>query len=141
MALVPYDPFRMLNPIFNEMDRFLRGGKENWSDLMYRVDVEETPTEVIILAEMPGIEKKEDLSIQVNENMLTIKGEIKRGLPEEGKVARLNERYYGQFSRTLSLPATVKMDGAQANYRNGILELRFRKDDRPSKHSIDVNFH
>jgi Molecular chaperone (small heat shock protein) len=130
----------MLNPIFNEMDRFFRGGKENWSDLMYRVDVEETPSEVIVLAEMPGIQKKEHLSIHVNENMLTIKGEVKRGMPEEGKVTRLTERYYGQFSRTLSLPASVKMDGAQANYRNGILELRFRKDDHPTNHPIEVNF-
>jgi HSP20 family protein len=131
----------MLNPIFNEMDRFFRGGKEHWSDLMYRVDVEETPNEVIVMAEMPGIEKKEDLSIHVNENMLTIKGEVKRGTPEEGKVTRLTERYYGQFSRTLTLPAAVKMDGAQANYRNGILELRFKKEDHPANRSIEINFH
>ncbi|HWQ70909.1 MAG TPA: Hsp20/alpha crystallin family protein [Desulfitobacteriaceae bacterium] len=141
MALIPYDPFRMLNPIFNEMDRFFRGGKENWSDFIYRVDVEETPTEVVVLAEMPGIEKKEDFSIQVKENILTIKGEVKRGQSEEDKVTRVTERYYGQFSRTLALPASVKMDGAQADYRNGILELRFQKEDHPTNRSIEVNFH
>ncbi|MHB8126501.1 MAG: Hsp20/alpha crystallin family protein [Desulfitobacteriaceae bacterium] len=141
MALVPYDPFRMLSPIFNEMDRIFRSGKEEWSELVYRVDVEETPTEVIVLAEMPGIEQKEDLSIQVNENLLTIKGEVKRGLPVEGKVTRHTERYYGQFTRTLTLPALVKTDGVHANYRNGILELRLLKDTHPAARTIEVDFH
>ena len=141
MALVPYDPLRMLNPFLNEMDRIFRSGKEDWSELAYRIDVEETPTEVIVLAEIPGIEQKEDLMIQLNENILTIKGEAKRGFKEEGRITRQTERYYGHFSRTLTLPALVKTDGAKANYHNGILELRFLKDSHPAARTIEVNFH
>ena len=141
MALGPYEPFRVLSPILHEMDRIFRSGKEDWSEWNYRIDLEETPTEVIVLAEMPGIDQKDDLTIQVNENLLTIKGEVKRGLQEEGRITRQTERYYGQFSRTLTLPALVKTDGAKANYSKGILELRFLKDSHPAARTIEVDFH
>ena len=141
MALVPYDPFRMLSPIINEMDRIFRSGNEDWSEWNYRIDVEETPTEVIVLAEMPGIDHKEDLTIQLNEKILIIKGEVKRGVQEEGRITRQTERYYGHFSRTITLPALVKTDGAKANYRNGILELHFLKDSHPAARTIEVDFH
>lgn len=141
MALVPYDPFRMLDPLWNEMDRVFHRGKQDLAEWLYRVDIEETPTQVLVTAEIPGIESPEDLNIQVNENVLTIRGEIKRKSQEEGRTSRLSERYYGQFSRTMTLPALVKADGAHASYRNGILELTFLKDSHPAARRIEVNFH
>jgi HSP20 family protein len=79
MALIRYEPLRLFEPLWNEMDRmFMRRGKEDVSEWLYRVDVDETPSKVFVTAEIPGIENKEDLNIQVNENILTIHGEVKR---------------------------------------------------------------
>lgn len=142
MALIPYEPFRLIEPFWNEMDRmFLRRGKEDVSEWLYRVDVEETPSKVVVTAEIPGIENKNDLNIQVNENILTIHGEVKRVQHDEERSPRHSERYYGTFTRKITLPALVKADGTQASYRNGILELTFLKDQHPAARRIEVDFH
>lgn len=144
MALVPYDPFRMMEPYWDEMDRlFRRGGrgKEELSQLLYRVDIEETPTQVIITADIPGIENKEDIHIEIDENLLTIQGEIKRVTSQEERTSHHSERYYGKFNRSFTLPAVVKADGAHASYKNGVLELTFLKDRHPAARTIDIDFH
>lgn len=142
MALIPYDPFRMLEPIWGEMDRFFqRRDRTALSEWLYRVDVDETSDKVIVTAEIPGVGKKEDLDISIDADLLTIRGEIKRGTQEEGRFSRLTERYYGQFSRTINLPAPVKADGTHASYKNGILELIFLKDQHPAARRIEVDFH
>lgn len=143
MSMIPYDPMRMLNRYWEEMDRsFLRGrGQEELAQFLYRIDVEETKDQVIVTAEIPGLEQKEDLHIEVDENILTISGEIKRTSAMEGRSSHRSERYYGRFSRTLTLPAMVKADGAHASYKNGILELSFLKDRRPAARTIEVDFH
>lgn len=142
MALIPYDPFRLFEPVWNEMDRHWHNNKSDWSEWLYRVDVEETPDKVIVTAEIPGIENKEDLNIQLNEDMLTLEGEIKKSVMQgEGRVPRRSERYYGHFSRTITLPTKVKTDGSHAAYKNGLLELEFLKDKHPSARYIEVDFH
>ncbi|NLM20691.1 MAG: Hsp20/alpha crystallin family protein [Peptococcaceae bacterium] len=141
MALIPYEPFRLFDPLWNEMDRFMRRGKEDVSEWLYRVDVDETPDKVIITAEIPGIENKEDLNIQINENILTIQGEIKRLKHSEERTSRYSERYFGTFRRKITLPTAVKADGAHASYRNGVLELTFLKDQHPAARTIEVDFH
>jgi HSP20 family protein len=141
MALIPYEPFRFFEPLWNEMDRFMRRRKEDVSEWLYRVDVEETPSKVIVTAEIPGIESKDDLNIQVNENVLTIRGEVKCLKHDEERTSSYSERYFGSFTRKIMLPAKVKTDGAHASYRNGILELTFEKDQHPAARRIEVEFH
>lgn len=142
MALIPYEPLRLFDPFWNEMDRmFIRRGKEDVSEWLYRIDVEETPSSVVVTAEIPGIENKDDLNIQINENVLTIHGEVKRGQHDEERSSRHSERYFGTFTRKITLPSQVKTDGAHASYRNGILELTFLKDQHPYARQIEVDFH
>jgi HSP20 family protein len=143
MALIPYEPFRMFDPIWEEMDRHFRPGRgsEDLSKLLYRVDVDETPEKVIVTAEIPGVEKKEELHIELNENLLTIQGETKRSKTETDQLTHHSERYFGRFSRTITLPALVKTDGAHASYKNGVLELSFLKDRNPAARTIEVDFH
>lgn len=142
-SLIPNDPYRMLDPFWSEMNRFMRRGKEDLADGLYRIDVEETRTKVIVTAEIPGIEKPEDLLITLNENSLSIQGEIRKISHEEESesVARHSERYFGRFSRVLTLPAMVKTDGSHASYKNGILKLSFLKDAHPAARNIEVDFH
>lgn len=142
MTLVPYDSFRF-DPFWEDVDRFFRRGrgKEDLSQILYRVDVEETEDKVFVTAEIPGIEKKEDLHIEIDENVLTIHGEVKRVTTKEERFTHHSERYYGKFSRTIKLPAVVKADGAHASYKNGVLELTFLKDRHPAARTIEVDFH
>ncbi|MEL1134032.1 Hsp20/alpha crystallin family protein [Desulfitobacterium sp. THU1] len=143
MPLAPYDSFRVLDQYWDDINRnLLRGrGKEDLAQLLYRVDVEETSSQIYVTAEIPGLEKKEDLHIEIDENQLTISGEIKRANTGEGRSSHRVERYYGRFSRTLTLPAVVKADGAHASYKNGVLELSFLKDSHPAARTIEVDFH
>lgn len=142
MPLIPSEPYRMFEPFWNEMDRLMRPEKQNGSDRWYRVDIEETRNKVLVTAEIPGIEKAEDLRITLDENRLMIQGEIRKAAYEEEEwVSHHSERYYGKFSRSLTLPAAVKTDGAQASYRNGLLKLSFLKDAHPAARRIEVDFH
>jgi HSP20 family protein len=144
MGLFPYDPFRIMDQYWDELDRPTRRagrGREELSQLLYRVDIEETPTQVIVTADIPGIEKKEDIHIEIDENLLTIHGEVKRITQNEERTSHHSERYYGKFSRAFTLPTVVKADGAHASYKNGVLELTFLKDRHPAARTIEVDFH
>lgn len=143
MTLIPNEQYRMLDPFWNEMDRLFRHRQENYMDGLYRIDIEETQQKVMVTVEIPGIEKPEDLVITLDENRLTIEGEIRKTAYDEESesVARHSERYFGKFSRLLTLPALVKTDGAHASYRNGLLRLSFLKDTHPAARNIEVDFH
>jgi Molecular chaperone (small heat shock protein) len=131
----------MLDPFWNELERFMRRGREELTDRSYRVDIEETQSKVLVTAEIPGIEKEEDLKITLDENRLMIQGEVRKIVSDDESVAHHSERYYGKFSRLLTLPAMVKTDGAHASYQNGFLKLSFLKDEHPAARNIQVDFH
>ena len=77
---------------------------------------------LILRAEIPGI-KPEDLDITINENILTIKGEIKSETHDsDGDYHRMESRR-GYFSRVIELPCKVMIDDVQARYENGILSI------------------
>jgi HSP20 family protein len=96
------------------------------------VDVYETDDEVILKTAVPGV-KSEDIGVSITGDVLTIKGETKA----EEKVEKANyirqERCYGAFSRSLTLPSTVVADKATAEFENGVLILTLPKaeDVRP----------
>lgn len=95
------------------------------------VDVYEKGNEVIIEAEIPGVEK-EELSISISENKVTIKGEVKREKEIKEEDYYLYERSYGRFQRTVELPTEIDADKAKANYKDGILKVTLPKK-KPEK--------
>jgi len=92
-----------------------------------RIDVREADLAVEIEAELPGVEEK-DLDVQVNDNLLTIKGEKKfeRSDEKEGEF-RVMERSYGSFARSMTLPFSVDPEAVEATFRNGVLKLTLPK--------------
>ncbi|MBO8171432.1 MAG: Hsp20/alpha crystallin family protein [Bacillaceae bacterium] len=147
MALIPYEPFRHLDNMRRELDRFFTTGfpfnPGTETEMgMPRIDVHETENEVVATCDLPGLEKKDDVHIDVDENRLTISGTINR-VQEEVKEDRVHrrERYTGHFQRTLSLPAMVNADEVKATYKNGVLEVRMPKAKPDTKRRIDVEFH
>ena len=90
------------------------------------VDVEETEDDVIVTAELPGLEK-EDFTVSLSGDRLTIHGEKKTSTEETGRHYYYAERRYGAFTRTLTVPCEVDADHARATYKNGVLRLTLPK--------------
>ena len=141
MALVRWDPTRELASM--EIDRLNRMFSDLWGEGLGRgwvppVDIYETEErELVLKAELPDM-KREDIHVTFENNVLTLKGE--RKLAEEVKrenVQRM-ERYYGSFTRSFTLPATVDGSKITASYKDGILTIRLpqREEARPKQITV-----
>ena len=86
------------------------------------VDISETEGDLIITAEIPGI-NPEDLDLTITEDRLTIKGEMKQELESGDENYHRIERHFGTFSRTLQLPYRVRAEDVRATYEKGILTI------------------
>ncbi len=102
-----------------------------------RVDVIDKETEVVIRAEVPGIDKK-DLEISLDDNLLTIRGTAARELKEEKENYFRREIARGELSRTILLPTGVDAAKAQSELKDGVLELRLPKIEKASRVRIPV---
>jgi HSP20 family protein len=145
---------RALSP-FEEMDRmfdhFLRRGwmrpwRFEWPSFpemslpemkLPKVDVIDRDNEVVIKAEVPGVDKR-DIDISVSDNAVTIKGETRREQKEEKGDYYRREISVGSFSRTVALPADVDGARAKASFQDGMLELTLPKLEKAKRHSIKV---
>jgi HSP20 family protein len=126
-----------INRLFN--DAFERTGQEsNLTAWAPAVDIHENEHELVVKADLPGIEAK-DLDIRVENNILTIRGERRF----EKKVNEDNylrvERAYGSFSRSFSLANTVNPEGIKADYQNGVLTLNVPKREEAKPKQIKVS--
>jgi len=147
-------PARALSP-FEEMDRmfdgfFRRGVMRPWrfdwpsfpemalpEMKIPKVDVVDRENEVLVKAEIPGVDKK-DIDISVGEDTVTIKGETRREEKEEKGDYYRCEISHGAFSRTVALPAVVDGARAKASFKDGVLELTLPKIEKAKRHSIKV---
>jgi len=130
MSLIPWNPFRDFENI----------GREGFFDIPSkffsnssspRVDVYQTEDKVVVKAEIPGV-SKEDLNVYVDENSIKLSGQTKKENKFKDENVFRTERYYGSFSRTIPLPAEVKSEQAEAEYKDGILSITVPKVE-PSK--------
>ncbi|RMH98913.1 MAG: Hsp20/alpha crystallin family protein [Calditrichaeota bacterium] len=127
-----FDPFLALRREMDRLfDRFynefgLTRWDEGWGEVFPRVDVKETDREVVVTAELPGIDEK-DLDISVSDDVLTLRGEKREEREErEGNFYRM-ERSYGTFHRDIALPCEVDPDKVEAVYRKGVLTIHLPK--------------
>lgn len=146
MALVPYEPFRHLEGVRRELDRFFNGdfsalklGGHGFGNLS--ADVYDTDNEVIATCDIPGLEKKEDVNIDIDNNVLTISGSINKMKEAKEENMHRQERFAGRFERSITLPCHVSNDNVKASYKNGVLEIRMQKLQGEAKKRIDVHFH
>ena len=105
-----------------------------WSPL---VDITEDEKEYIVKAEIPEM-KKEDIKINVHEDVLTISGERKYEKEEKGKKYHRVERAYGSFVRSFTLPEDADGSKISAEYKDGILKVRLPKSEKPKTKAIEV---
>jgi HSP20 family protein len=123
-----YDRFFDLRPI----RRFTDDG-----DWMPSVDVSETAKEIIVNAEIPGVEAK-DIDVNLAGNVLTIKGERKREHEKKEENLHRVERSYGSFYRSLSLPSEVDADKIKASYKKGVLRVTMPKTKRAAGKKVEI---
>lgn len=145
MALIPYDPFKQLYNMRREFDRFFSDFPSTFGVDHHlggiRVDVHETENEVVATCDIPGLEKKEDVDIDIENNTLRISGSINRTNETNEENMYRKERFVGRFHRAVSLPSPVSHEGVKATYKNGVLEVRMPKLMKDHNKKIDVEFH
>ena len=106
---------------------------------MPAVNVEETKGELILSAELPGLER-EHISIELENNVLSISGEKseERTEGDEERRYHLWERKYGTFQRSFTLPRTVKPEEIRAAFDNGILRIHLPKQEEAKGRTISI---
>ena len=140
MAVVRWDPSRELASM--EVDRlnrmfsnFFEPLNRSWTPA---VDIYETDDHQIVLkAELPEM-KREDISITFENNTLTIHGERKLDESVKREHYQRLERFYGQFTRSFTLPSTVDSARISASYKDGVLTIRLPQRDEAKPKQIEV---
>ena len=112
------DPLKMFDDIWE--------GTQLPATSAFKVDISEDENAFYIEAEMPGL-KKEDISLGVEEDVLTIKGERKKETEEQGKNYHRVERNYGSFSRSFNLGELIDQENIEASFENGVLHVSLPK--------------
>ena len=140
-TMVRWAPYSELASLHNEMSRFMNGlleGNGRTSQSWVPVaDVWETETEVVYAFDLPGI-PEDKISVELDDNTLTITGEREREQRvEDGRYYRF-ERRFGTFSRTIGLPQGVSEDAIKAEYKHGVLELHVAKPEQPKPRKIQI---
>jgi HSP20 family protein len=145
MAVVKWDPFRDLNLIQDRMNRLFDDAGRTWRNdepaatttWSPAVDIFETEGEIVVKAEVPGMDRK-DITLNLERNVLTLKGE--RRFEKETKDENYHriERSYGGFSRTFQIPATVDEEKIHAEYKEGVLKIVLPKKEQAKPKQIRI---
>ena len=130
--------------LFEEIDRWARDAWDTWTPTIhtYRhvgipMDMYETKEGMVLKAELPGFHK-EDINISLEDDMLTIKAVSKKEEIPEGSSNYLCERYYGEYSRSITLPFPVQTEKVSATFENGLLELYLPMSEEAKPKHIEI---
>ena len=148
-SLQRWDPFRGLVRAQRDLDRlfdsFFGRPLVRWEGeegiRVPAMDVTETDSEIVVTAELPGVDRK-DIDVEVLPESLSVRAEMSRESEEREKTYHRRERVWGRFERTVSLPADAVTDQVKAVLKDGVLEIRLPKTERskastPKKVEID----
>ncbi len=149
MAIVKWDPFRdvaalqdRINRIFNDSFGRSRDLEDEVSLYDWRppVEIYETNEGIVLKVELPGV-NKDDVSVEVKNNVLTLKGE--RLLDPEIKDEHYyrKERSFGKFNRSFSLQESIKPDSIKASFKDGVLtvEVPRAEEEKPKQITVDID--
>jgi HSP20 family protein len=148
MPIVRWEPFRDLittqdrmNRLFNETLGRMFGTEEglNAGNWIPPVDLYETEHEVVLKAELPGVDSK-DVDVSIHDGLLYLKGERKHESEIKEESCRHVERSYGAFGRTFTLPASIDAEKVKADFKDGVLTLTMpkREESKPRKIKISA---
>jgi HSP20 family protein len=141
----PFIPsFGLFGSLQREIDRLFEdfardagnGGVPAIANLVPSIDVTETDKEIVVAAELPGLERK-DVEISVEGDTLTIRGEKKVEKDEKDKHV-VSERRYGVFLRAFQLPPGIDASKIDATMSNGVLKITIPRPAQPQAKKIEV---
>ena len=126
-------PWRGMETLRQEMERvFDRFFEPRWDELEAvgawapKLDFSETKDAFVVKAEVPGVEQK-DISVSIQDQMLTVKGEKHKEKEEKDEKYHRVERSWGAFARTIALPAGVDTEKVNATFKDGVLSVKLPK--------------
>jgi HSP20 family protein len=149
MALIRWEPVRELNTIQTEMNRLFNtffdtppatgGAGQQLRRWVPAMDLMEAGEDFVLRADLPGL-SEQDVSIELEDNVLTISGERKAEHEARKDGFYRVERAWGTFSRSLTLPEGVDPEGVRASFDRGVLEVRIPRPEarKPRKVAITV---
>ena len=126
--------FSRLTGLQDEMDRLLEMPLQAWAPAL---DVHEDKDGYTVRVEVPGM-KREDIVVSLQDGALVVSGERKEEKITGDTEVHRQERYYGKFSRALTLPTAVAGDKVKAAYKDGILTVTLPKAEEAKPKQIDV---
>lgn len=132
MASTRWDPLEGIGILRQEMDRviedFFKGApfQRDRSTFVPAVDVWETPETLVVRVMAPGV-SREQLHLAITEDTLTVKGEMQAEAAQQEQTFHQREIRHGSFQRVIPLPVAVRSEAAQAQLKDGILEVRLPK--------------
>lgn len=137
-------PWQELDELTSQFNRALGGfgtageGPDSGA-WMPPVNVEESNDELILSAELPGM-TEEDVEIELENNILTLRGQKEMMREEKGEDNRVHlvERRFGQFQRSFTLPRTVKAEDISAHFENGLLHVHMPKAPESKGRKIQI---
>jgi HSP20 family protein len=146
MAITRWDSLRdvlalqnRMNSLFQEYNRSGEGDALTTAAFVPPVDIYEDEHKIVLKLEVPGM-KESDLDIQLENNVLTVKGERKFETEEKEENFHRIERRYGSFYRSFTIPNTVNPENVKASYESGVLKLELEKraEAKPKQIKVQV---
>ncbi len=147
MSIVKYNPaneglnfYNRLGNIFNDpfFKPFFSNSDSEMKSWHPMVDIFEENDQIVVKADLPGV-KKEDISIDVENRILTLKGErLQENETKDDNFFR-RERSFGSFQRSFTLPADIKTEDIKAEFKEGILRIEIPMPEEKKAKKIEIN--
>lgn len=147
MAIVRWEPVRNMVTLQDRINRMFEDvfsrTTENDDDAVVggwrpSVDIYDRDDAIVIKTELPGV-AKEDVYVEVKENILTLKGERKIEKEEAEGTYYRKERLYGKFQRSFTLPVETDSEKIKASFKDGVLVLEIPKPEEKKPKQISIN--
>ncbi len=146
MALVRFQgnpalsPWREFDVLANRLNRVFDSPASNGGGWAPAMNVEETPENLILTAELPGL-REDNIDIELENGVLTISGEKVDTRSSEGEERRYHvwERSYGSFQRSFTLPRTIDSTAIEAEFVDGVLTIRMPKAAEAKSRKIELS--
>jgi len=143
MTIVRWEPLRELSSVHSDMNRLFDAMMQapaaaqprRWTPAM---DLAESEGAFVLRADLPGV-TQEDVTIELEDNVLTVSGERKSDREAKGDGFYRAERAFGSFSRSLTLPKGVDPEAIAATFTDGVLEVRIPKPEERKPRRIAIN--
>ena len=135
-----WSPFREYGALPSRLARFFGEGGQQvpfTGRFAPSVDIAEDDDRYVITVELPG-SKKEDVTVEMNDRVLTIRGEKRNEREEKKEQSRWVERSYGSFSRSFTLPSNAVADRVKAEFKDGVLTIEVPKAEEAKPKAITI---